>query len=343
MLKNIKYDFIILLGRFQPFHLGHQMAILKGLELASQVILLCGSAFQPRSLRNPWNFQEREAMIRGSFTPSENQRLLFKPVIDVIYNHNLWRQHVNKIVAELIATKNSKIAFISSKEPSTYDYGNEFPEWNMIELKNKPDINATHIRNKLFTNPGKLSDIVHLVPANVHKYLKQFSAQPDCLYLRKEQNYYTKYWKSWECAPFPYIQVTVDALVTHLDKILMVRRGIIPGQGQLAFPGGFIEPHEPLADACIRELCEETNIKVPVAVLHNSIKTVRVFSDPYRAARGRVLTHSFHISLDPSMKQPKVDGGDDAKAAFWAPMSKVDPAHVFEDHYFIMQNMFGIM
>lgn len=282
-------------------------------------------------------------MIRGSFTRSDSQRLMIKPIIDVIYNNNLWRQNVNKVVAKTLGQKQGKIAFITTEEPSSYDYTKLFSAWKMIELKSKPKINATTIRKKYFTKPFKFSEIAHLLPENVQDFLGKFSTQEDCIYLRKEQDYYIKYWASWECAPFPYTQVTVDALVTHLDKILMVRRGIIPGRGQLAFPGGFIEPREQLADACIRELCEETNIKVPKDVLHNSIKDARVFSDPYRAARGRIITHSFHISLDPSMKQPRVDGGDDAKSAFWVPISEVDPSKVFEDHYFVMQNMFGVM
>jgi len=343
MPKVPQYDTIVLLGRFQPFHLGHQTVIRKALDLASQVLILCGSTFQPRSLRNPWNFQEREEMIRGSFTRSDNQRLIVKPVIDVIYNNNLWRQNVNKVVAETMGQKPGSIGFIISEKPSSYDYGKLFSTWKIIAIKSKPNINATSIRKGLFTKPFKFAEIARLIPANVQDFLEKFSAHEDCSYLRKEQDYYTKYWASWECAPFPYTQVTADALVTHLDKILMVRRGIIPGRGQISFPGGFIEPREHLADACIRELCEETNIRVPKDVLHNSIKDARVFSDPYRAARGRIITHSFHISLDPSMKQPRVDGGDDAKAAFWVPISEVDPSQVFEDHYFVMQNMFGIM
>ena len=72
-------------------------------------------------------------------------------------------------------------------------------------------------------------------------------------------------------------------------------------------------PGERLLDACIRELREETKIKVPGPILKGSIKRQSVYDDPYRSARGRTLTHGFYIELEPSAELPKVKGSDDAK------------------------------
>jgi len=64
-------------------------------------------------------------------------------------------------------------------------------------------------------------------------------------------------------------------------------------------PGGFLNASTDASvqSAAIRELKEETGIKVPVAVLNGSIKDSRVFDSIGRSARGRTITHAFKIVL----------------------------------------------
>ena len=85
----------------------------------------------------------------------------------------------------------------------------------------------------------------------------------------------------------------------------------------------------------IRELREETGIKVPAPVLRGSIQGNRVFDAIDRSARGRTITHAFKIVL-PDGELPKVKGSDDAEKARWVPIAEVDSAECFEDHYDIV-------
>jgi bifunctional NMN adenylyltransferase/nudix hydrolase len=120
----------------------------------------------------------------------------------------------------------------------------------------------------------------------------------------------------------------------------MIERKAQPGQGLMALPGGFLDGNETLKLAVIRELREETRIKVPAPVLAGSITKTQVFDSPYRSARGRTVTHAYLIELK-GEKLPKVKGGDDAAKAFWVPFSEVKPELMFEDHFHIVQAMVG--
>lgn len=58
--------------------------------------------------------------------------------------------------------------------------------------------------------------------------------------------------------------IGVGGVVIHDKKILLVRRIRGEDTGEWAIPGGFVEKNEKIEDAIIREVEEETNIKVYV-------------------------------------------------------------------------------
>jgi ADP-ribose pyrophosphatase YjhB (NUDIX family) len=51
--------------------------------------------------------------------------------------------------------------------------------------------------------------------------------------------------------------------------VMLVRRGIEPGKGMLALPGGFVDYGESWQSACAREVFEELGIKVNVDSIRN--------------------------------------------------------------------------
>jgi bifunctional NMN adenylyltransferase/nudix hydrolase len=48
------------------------------------------------------------------------------------------------------------------------------------------------------------------------------------------------------------------------------------------------------------------------------------------------------MELAPQAELPQVKGGDDARHARWVPLGELDPQQMFEDHYFIIQDMLGV-
>ncbi|WP_026179983.1 bifunctional nicotinamide-nucleotide adenylyltransferase/Nudix hydroxylase [Hahella ganghwensis] len=339
------YDFLVFIGRFQPFHNGHLAVIKAGLEQAEQMIILCGSAHQPRSVRNPWTVSEREAMMKNALPEAHQHRLHVAPLMDIVYNDECWVRNVQSTVNGLVTAHHAtphnpaRIGLIGhSKDHSSY-YLNLFPQWGAVNVDSFRGISATPIREAIFSSND--IELENDLPENVREWLKSFRTTESFAEVKAEHEFVANYKQAWQAAPYSPTFVTVDAVVIQSGHVLMVERKARPGKGLLALPGGFVDQSEKLVDACLRELREETRLKVPAPVLKGSIKGQRVFDDPHRSARGRTITHAFYIELEPNKELPRVKGGDDARHARWVPLADLDPNQIFEDHYFIIQEMSG--
>ncbi len=335
----MRYDYLIFIGRFQPFHLGHESVVRQALSLCDKIIILVGSPYQPRTVRNPWDFNERERFVRSVFSDEENRHILVLPIMDNIYNEAVWIKSVQQIVSGVIHSKiasNPTIGLIGHQKDESSYYLSQFPQWERVEITNHEDISSTDIR-ELYFEDGKIADTLS---KPVSKALEKFKLTDSYTQVAHEFKFVRDYKKGWEAAPYAPTFVTVDAIVVQSGHILLVERKAQPGKGRIALPGGFVNPKEKLKDAVIRELREETRIKVPAPVLAGSITKTEVFDDPYRSARGRTITHAYLIELN-GTQLPKVKGGDDANHAFWIPFCEVKPEMMFEDHFHIIQAMLG--
>ena len=155
----------------------------------------------------------------------------------------------------------------------------------------------------------------------------------------KAWTYDKEYKQAWALAPFDPVFVTGDAVCVSGDKVLLIKRGQEPGKGLWAIPGGFINSGETIRECILRELMEETKIKVPKKVLNGSMRTVTTFDSPNRSSRGRCITHAGLIILDDEEPMPKVKAADDAAEAWWHPISDISRRRMFEDHYHILADL----
>lgn len=336
------YDLAVCIGRFQPFHLGHQAVVDEALEIADKVLILIGSSFEPRSLRNPWFYAEREAMIRSCYTAEDNARIICKPIRDIRYNDALWISQIQKAVYDVQRNPKAKITLISKRSLSTGYYDTFFPQWDTSTAEHDYTITGTELRAHMFKG-GAVADISKYLPEPLVSSLTQFMASDDGQNLQQEHHFIELYKKGWENVPFAPTHVTVDAVVIQSGHVLLVKRGAQPGKGLLALPGGFIHQEETLLNAMVRKLKDETQIKVPVPVLLGSVKDSCVFDAPFRSARGRTITHAFHIELRGENELPKIKGSSDSSNCFWLPLAQLDSTQMFEDHYFIIQQMLGTL
>lgn len=90
----------LFVGRFQPFHLGHLIAIKFALRNVEEIIVTIGSAEKSHEIRNPFSAGERIQMIKDSLDADPEidiRKILLIPVIDVNV-HSLWTYHVDTLV-----------------------------------------------------------------------------------------------------------------------------------------------------------------------------------------------------------------------------------------------------
>lgn len=201
----MRYDYLIFIGRFQPFHNGHKYIVNEGLKISDKIIILCGSANQKRSVKNPWSYSETKEYITRSFDEASLKKIHVERLNDYA-DDAVWVVRVEEIVDKIVAyddlctesepCSNPKIKFVAThniglighKKDQTSYYIALFPKWQQVIVDNFKGINATDIRNALFKDEDEQSitkAIENLVPKKVLLFLINFLKTESYLQLKK--------------------------------------------------------------------------------------------------------------------------------------------------------------
>lgn len=342
------HDLLVFVGRFQPFHLGHKRVIQLALEQAKRVLVLVGSSYQPRTIKNPFTYDERRTMIENSLEPQEISRVVIRPLHDYLYNDNKWMQEVQKHVEVTMQSfpdrsSHERIGIIGHDKDDSSWYLKAFPQWEFVEVGHNyvETIDATTIRDMWLS--GQSPNFARgVLRDSVHSFIFEKFPKREYDRLVREYNCIKENKQQWKGTPYEVQFMTVDAVVVQSGHILLVRRRSAPGEGLWAIPGGYLNSNETFENGMLRELREETKIKVPEPVLKGSIKASKVFDAPGRSLRGRIVTEAFLIELPPG-ELPKVKGSDDAAKAKWIPLADFEKMEdqMFEDHHHIVSYFLG--
>lgn len=337
-----KYDTLVLIGRFQPFHNAHLEIVRRATALANKLVIITGSANQPRTYKNPFTSNERERMIRDAtrgMLGAISINVEANP--DTMYNDQAWAIRVQALVAKH-TQPGEKIAVIGHKKDESSFYLDMFPQWGFENVEEIEPLSAVNIRDLFFKYSFNSNFIKNVVPESTYDLLMEFRKSEEFAQIVREREFVENYKKQFASLPYPPVFVTTDAVVICSGHVLMIKRRSEPGKGLWALPGGFLnaDTDKSVLDCAIRELKEETGIKVPVPVLKGSIQDNRVFDAIDRSTRGRTITHAFKIVL-PDGELPKVKGMDDAEKARWVPIGELDSSVCYEDHYEILQHFVG--
>ncbi|MCH7379273.1 MULTISPECIES: nicotinate-nicotinamide nucleotide adenylyltransferase [Acinetobacter] len=176
------FDYLVFIGRFQPFHLAHMQTIEIALQQSQNVILALGSAQSERNIKNPFLATEREQMILSNFSEQDQKRIHFVHVVDV-YNDEKWVKQVKDLVNAVIEP-NAKVGLIGHfKDESSY-YLRLFPEWQMVELDSlKDSISATPMREAYYR--GEIQ--AEFFPEGTIQFLSEF--QKSAIYAELQKKY----------------------------------------------------------------------------------------------------------------------------------------------------------
>jgi bifunctional NMN adenylyltransferase/nudix hydrolase len=335
-----KYNTLVLIGRFQPFHNAHLEIVKRATALCNRLVVVTGSANQPRTYKNPFTSQERERMIRAA-TAGLSIQISVEANPDTIYNDQAWAVRVQALVAKH-TEPGDKVAVIGHKKDESSFYLDMFPQWGFENVDEIEPLSAVNIRDLYFKRNANMAFIKGVVPETTFMFLEQFKQTTEYEQVIREREFVETYKKQYASLPYPPIFSTADAVVIQSGHVLMIRRRAEPGKGLWALPGGYVNANtdKSVEAAMLRELREETKIKVPEPVLRGSIVRNKVFDAIDRSPRGRIITHAFHIQL-PDGELPKVKGSDDAEKARWVPIAEVKSEDCFEDHYEILQHFVG--
>ncbi|MDR2063035.1 MAG: nicotinate-nicotinamide nucleotide adenylyltransferase [Acinetobacter sp.] len=176
------FDYLVFIGRFQPFHLAHMQAIEIALQQSQNMILALGSAQSERNIKNPFLAVEREQMILSNFSEQDQKRIHFVHVVDV-YNDEKWVKQVKDLVNGIIQP-DAKVGLIGHfKDESSY-YLRLFPEWQMVELESlKDSISATPMREAYYR--GEIQ--TEFFPEGTIQFLNDF--QQSAVYPKLQQKF----------------------------------------------------------------------------------------------------------------------------------------------------------
>lgn len=343
-----KHDVAIYIGRFQIFHHGQLALLRRALDSAALCVVVLGSAFQARTPKNPFIWQERAEMIRLALPEADRARLRFMPVRDY-YDQERWVGAVKYGVAQLEGVEpKSSVVLVGHFKDSSSAYLRDFPGWTLDSVELQGKIDATDLRNAYFgASEGSvnaaLSAMVSQAPHTTLEFLRAWAQLPYYRELASEWASILKEKAKWVASPYPPVFVTVDAILQCSGQVLLIRRGRAPGKGLYAVPGGFIEQRETVYQSALRELEEETGIKLLDGDINHALKAVQVFDHPDRSLRGRLITHAHHFDLG-ARRPLEAKAADDAASVEWVAIDKLasleDQFH--EDHFHMLDFFFTL-
>jgi bifunctional NMN adenylyltransferase/nudix hydrolase len=340
---NPAYDGAVVLGRFQPLHLGHIDLIKHALKISKKVLVLVGSAFDPNSMKNPFTFEMRKGMVAREFAKEiSTGKLIIDGLEDFTYRDDTWNTEFNKVIQKHLSGKVAWVTFGKDASTRRYIEGSKLYVDKVFHTPSNPNINATHIRNAYYG--GSPVSVIPHITSDVKVFLDSYRLTEEYKKYVDEHFAVIDYHESWAASPFPPVFVAVDGLIVWHDAwekphFLVIKRKSEFGNGKLALPGGYLEVEETILESAKREVLEETGLDVSKGW---SLCHVDTIDDPGRSARGRMITHVHNWVRSGDKFKPVLTAGDDAAEAFWLPGDEIyaNKMNFFSDHYYVIAKFY---
>ena len=345
------FPLTVFIGRFQPFHLGHLFVLRMALALGRHVLVLTGSAFGARGLKNFLLTSEVEALIRSCLPAEENARLHIRGIPDM-YNDTAWIVEVHRAVHEqasilgLDLSDESDICLVGHSKDESSRYLTLFPRWSSREADNFQGFHASTFREAWLRDADTaLAQHGDMLPPTVRDRMAEFSRSPEYAWLHEEMRDRDERWAAnGGRAPFIY---TCDGVVTCAGYVLLVERAKSPSRGLLSLPGGYLKDGETSRDTLTGNLVFEHGLLTSpsrskadaLEMLDHYVTADQVFDHPTRSDRGRTVSRTFLLELPPGELPPTRKGP--LGTPDWYPLARLDSLRerMVDDHAHIISDM----
>ena len=155
----------LLIGRFQPFHIGHFSAVKFALSNVEKLWIGIGSSNKNNEKRNPFSADERKEMILSSLDSETRDRVAIYYVPDT-GDHERWTYHVDSIVP--------KYDVVFSNDEFTLSlYQKRGIKVIQVPLLQREMVSGTNIREMIATD----KDWSSLVPQGTKNVLLSIGAK----------------------------------------------------------------------------------------------------------------------------------------------------------------------
>lgn len=292
----------LFIGRFQPFHIGHENAISQIAQNpdVGKIIIGIGSSQYHHYFGNPFTFEEREDFIRKSLELNIPFEIL---AIPDLHDFPKWVPHVESLCPkfQVIYCGNTII------KPLFEQRG-----YSVETLERTLDISATQVRDLMVAGRNWQS----LVPNGVREILEEING------VERIKILHNKYSRAAN---------TADLIIEDEEgRIALIERLHEPFAGMLAIAGGYLNVGlETTAQAALREAREETGLDISPEEIHY----LGVYDEPQRDPRGPTISHVYYTKVsDASFR-----AGDDAKSVQLLEKSEI-PAVLAFDHRQILDD-----
>lgn len=155
----------LLIGRFQPFHLGHIEALRFALSQVDNLWIGIGSSNKPPEKNNPFTADERKEMILSSIDNSISSRIQIYYIPD-FENHKKWIENIDVIVPDF------GVIFTNDKLTQSL-YSKRGKKISSVPFRERELLSGTNIREKIISDQNWYD----LVPEGTKTVLQKIGAK----------------------------------------------------------------------------------------------------------------------------------------------------------------------
>lgn len=134
----------LIIGRFQPFHLGHVHAVEFALSKVDNLWIGIGSSDLSFEKQNPFSASERKEMIISSLDNHTLEKIKIFEIPD-LNDHQKWAESIKSIVPKF------DVVF-TNDELTTHIYSRQGIDVSSIPFENRDSLSGTLIRQKILND-----------------------------------------------------------------------------------------------------------------------------------------------------------------------------------------------